>query len=48
MPQLLACALSASSEVPPMESMPMPCRPAATAPTGERDDATAISIIGCE
>src|SRR2546425_1073702 len=41
MPQLLACAASASSEVPPIESMPTPCRPAAKAPTGERDDAGA-------
>jgi hypothetical protein len=40
--------LSASSEVPPIASMPMPYLPADSAPVGERADATAISIIGCE
>jgi hypothetical protein len=48
MPQFLACAASASSFVPPIDIIPMPCLPDDTAPTGEREAATAISIIGCE
>jgi hypothetical protein len=35
---------SASSEVPPIESIPRPHLPAADAPAGERAAATAISI----
>ena len=46
--QFLAWPCSASSEVPPIDSMPMPCLPDATAPTGEREQATAISMPGCE
>jgi len=34
--------------VPPIEIMPMPCLPACSAPVGERAEATAISIVGCE
>ena len=45
--QLLACPSSASSDVPPIDSMPIPCLPEATAPTGEREQATAISMAGC-
>jgi hypothetical protein len=43
---VLAWPKSASSEVP-IDSMPMPCLPDA-APTGEREQATAISMAGCE
>ncbi len=45
--QFLAWPCSASSDVPPIDSMPMPCVPDATAPTGEREQATAISMAGC-
>ncbi len=44
MRQFAACAFSASSEVPPIDSRPMPCRPAATAPTGERELRTGIFL----
>ena len=45
-PQLRACWTIASGEVPPIESMPIPCLPAASAPVGEREAATASSITG--